>query len=104
MTRLQGCVAIRVRYKSPFVEWLNQISSKKQEPHTLESANEHGVVLLLEGEHSEQRPITDDLKLDLFEFVLRYWSDDRKRWIDPIDSRSFDAHFELETSRLVVGL
>jgi hypothetical protein len=92
--------ALIVRYKQPFVDWVNAVDSSPENPVTLNDVNDENNVYLIEIEDQEE--LEEWLELnhqDLFEDELYGWYTDPSRW--PQD-RSLDlfkkwCNFELYT-------
>jgi hypothetical protein len=99
--------ALIIRYKQPFVDWINAVDPDPENAITLSDVNEDNNVYLIEIEDPEE--LDEWLELnheDLFEDELNEWYSDPSVW--PQD-RSLDlfeswCKFELHTTVFDTGL
>jgi hypothetical protein len=92
--------ALIVRYKQPFVDWINSIDSGPESEVSLEEGNEENNVYLIEVEDEEELDEWLDLHSEeLFEDELYSWYTDPSLWPEDRSTELFRAWcaFELYT-------
>jgi hypothetical protein len=96
--------AIIVSPRQPFVDWLNQRSSHRDEPVSLEQATENYVFTFLVPEFTETNQFDDILpmvKRRLFENIAKMFEPDRFRWPKIYSENIFDEWFKISFSSFV---
>lgn len=92
--------ALIIRYKQPFVDWINEKDLVPENTLTLDEVNEEHRVYLIEVE--DEKELRTWLKLNyavLFEEELEWWYVDESLWPEDRSLELFKkwAHFELHT-------
>ena len=96
--------AVIVRYKKPFVKWLNDADSFKDDPGmTLEQANQDGNVYLITEEDGEN--LEEWIALNyktVFENELEGWYTDESLWPKKRDRKTFDQWISLHLHSVII--
>jgi hypothetical protein len=94
-------VALIVRYRAPFIAWVNDIDEEGMELN-LEDANEDNQVYLLDPEDADALEEWLDLNHELlFENELEAWCEDEALWPDSLDRDTFDQWFAVEAHSVI---
>ena len=92
--------ALIIRYKQPFVDWINSVDSEPENTITLTEANQENTVYLVEAEDTEELDDWLDLNYEaVFEDELNGWYTDPALWPDDRSLEFFKTWcgFELHT-------
>lgn len=95
-----------LKMKEPFLEWLNNLPSKREHIYTLEEVNEDLPAFLIPE---------SDLPMDakgfchmntenLFAVVLESWWTDEADWIKDCSPANFDRYFEIIQGEIIIDL
>ncbi len=94
-------VALIVRYRAPFVAWVNEVDEDGMELN-LEDANDDNQVYLLDPEDADAVEEWLDLNHELlFENELEAWCEDEALWPDSLDRDTFDQWFAVEVHSVI---
>ena len=96
--------ALLLRYKEPFVQWLNESCPDANEPDiSMEEANQDKIVYLLDEEEVDN--LEEWISLNhqaLFESELDGWNTDESRWPKKRDLELFAKWFEVECHTVLI--
>ena len=96
--------AILLRYKAPFVQWINTSDPCNDDPGvTLESANRDKTIYLITENDADN--YEDWIKLNyavLFKNELFHWNTDESLWPPKITRKMFDEWFEVECHSILI--
>ncbi len=95
---------IIVRYKQPFVDWINEADPQPgEDPVTLAEANEDLSAFLIHEHASEEIDAwLEECYLRLFEELLEEWYTDPLMWPQDRSLKLFKAWCEVEAHSMVV--
>jgi hypothetical protein len=97
--------AIILKYKKPFIQWLNESDPYNDNPGiTLENANEDCTVYLIHDEDAEnvEKWISFNF-MYLFESELESWYTQDSLWPKDRNRKLFDEWFEVECHSLLIS-
>lgn len=101
-------IALEVRLKEAFLNWLNSVGDDQNEKFTLDEINEENTVYLIDAEYAES-PEGVQVWLEenfeyLFEMELESWCQDDTLWPEELDFELFQAYFEVVVNSAVYDL
>ena len=99
-------IAVTVRYKKPFVDWINTSDPYNDDPGiTIDSADSDNPVYLVDDRYAEnfETWLKKNYKT-LFESELHSWYTDQSLWPGKRDLRTFRKWFEVEYFTIVIDL
>ncbi len=96
--------AILLRYKEPFVQWINDADPSDDDAGaTLGSANKDKSIYLITNTDAENYEIWIELNYkDLFKSELGDWYTDETLWPKNITKKIFDEWFEVECHSVLI--
>lgn len=96
--------ALLLRYKEPFVRWINASCPDANEPDiSMEEANQDKIVYLIDEEEAEY--LEEWISLNhqaLIESELEGWNTDESRWPKNRDLELFSQWFEVECHTVLI--
>ena len=96
--------AVILKYKKPFVTWVNEADPYKEDPGvTLDEANNENTVYLISSDDAEH--LEEWLSLNympLFENELEDWYIDDTLWPKNRDRKLFDEWFKIECHTVLI--
>jgi len=101
-------IALEVRLKEAFLNWLNSVGENQNERFTLDEINEENTVYLIDAEYAEspegvQEWLEENFEY-LFEMELESWCQDDTLWPEELDFELFQAYFDVVVNSAVYDL
>ena len=96
--------AVILKYKAPFIEWVNDADPNKDSPGiTLESANKDRTVYLILEDDAERFEEWVSLNFkQLFESELEDWYTDESLWPKKRNRKLFNEWFEMNCHSVLI--